>query len=146
MNYAEAANEYYGPDHEDVLGGQVVSPYEVLKLLRKRAGIEPGDDGMYGIKQNMTYDEMKEAIRLERHIELAFEGHRFFDVRRWMIADKTDNQMMHGFEITRDANGNETGRVVAVRQHTFRQAMYFFPIPYKETVKSDDLLQNPYYE
>ena len=146
LNYAEAANEYYGPDHEDVLGGQVVSPYEVLKLLRKRAGIEPGDDGMYGIKQNMTYDEMKEAIRLERRIELAFEGHRFFDVRRWMIADKTDNQMMHGFEITRDANGNETGRVVAVRQHTFRQAMYFFPIPYKETVKSDDLLQNPYYE
>lgn len=96
-----------------------------MKLLRKRAGIEPGDDGMYGIKQNMTYDEMKEAIRLERRIELAFEGHRFFDVRRWMIADKTDNQMMHGFEITRDANGNETGRVVAVRQHTFRQAMYF---------------------
>ncbi len=33
-----------------------------------------------------------------------------------------------------------------VRKHTFREAMYFFPIPYKETVKSDDLLQNPYYE
>ena len=40
----------------------------------------------------------------------------------------------------------EKGEKVKVRKHTFREAMYFFPIPYKETVKSDDLLQNPYYE
>ena len=36
-----------------------------------------GDDGMYGLKKNMSYEEMQEAIRLERRIELAFEGHRF---------------------------------------------------------------------
>ncbi len=111
-----------------LLGGQVVSPYEVLKLLRKRAGIEPGDDGMYGIKQNMTYDEMKEAIRLERRIELAFEGHRFFDVRRWMIADKTDNQMMHGFEITKRCKWQrDRGELLLFDSILFRQAMYFFP-------------------
>lgn len=144
LNYAEAVNEYYGPDHEDVLGGRTISPYEVLKVLRERAGIEAGEDGMYGVKKNMTYVEMQEAIRLERRIELAFEGHRFFDVRRWMIAKETENKQMHGFKITRGVG--ETGRVVPVRQHTFRDAMYFFPIPYKETVKSDELLQNPYYE
>lgn len=44
---------------------------------------------------------MKDAIRLERRIELAFEGHRFFDVRRWMIAEDTENMQMHGFEITK---------------------------------------------
>ena len=146
LNYAEAANEYYGPDHEDILDGHVVSPYEVLKTLRERAGIEPGDDGMYGLKKNMSYEEMQEAIRLERRIELAFEGHRFFDVRRWMIAETTQNQQMYGYKITRSTNGVEKGEKVPVRKHTFREAMYFFPIPYKETVKSEDLLQNPYYE
>ena len=115
-------------------------------MLRERAGIEPGDDGMYGLKKNMSYEEMQEAIRLERRIELAFEGHRFFDVRRWMIAETTQNQQMYGYKITRSTNGVEKGEKVPVRKHTFREAMYFFPIPYKETVKSEDLLQNPYYE
>lgn len=146
LNYAEAVNEYYGPDHEDVLGGRTISPYEVLKVLRERAGIDAGEDGMYGVKKNMSFEEMQEAIRLERRIELAFEGHRFFDIRRWMIAKQTENKPMHGFEITRSVNGIEKGGVIKVRTHTFRDAMYLFPIPYKETVKSDELLQNPYYE
>ena len=81
----------------------------------------------------------------ERSKELVGEGHRFFDVRRWMIAEDTDNRMMHGFEITRNGE-RKTGRIIDTRQHTFRKAMYFYPIPYKETVKSPDLLQNPYYE
>lgn len=89
---------------------------------------------------------MQEAIRLERRIELAFEGHRFFDVLS--LDDCRDNRESteHGYKITRSTNGIEKGEKVKVRKHTFREAMYFFPIPYKETVKSDDLLQNPYYE
>ncbi len=146
LNYAEAVNEYYGPTHEDVLGDNKISPYEVLKLIRERAGIEAGEDGMYGLKENMDRNEMSEAIRLERRLELAFEGHRFFDVRRWMIVEDTDNKMMQGYEITKDVNGVRTGRVIDVRRHIFRKAMYFYPIPYKETVKSKKLLQNPYYE
>ena len=148
LNYAEAANEYYGPNHKEILDGHVVSPYEVLRTLRERAGIDPGSDGRYGLKEGIEsdYEKMQEAIRLERRIELAFEGHRFFDVRRWMIAETTENQQMHGYKITRSTNGIEKGEKVKVRKHTFREAMYFFPIPYKETVKSDDLLQNPYYE
>lgn len=147
LNYAEAANEYYqDPNHAENLGGVSLTPYDVLKQIRRRAGIEAGDDGMYGLKPNMTYQEMQEAIRLERRLELAFEGHRFFDVRRWMIADQTDNKQMHGFEITRAEDGTKTGKEVVVRTHTFRKAMYFYPIPYKETVKTDDLYQNPYYE
>lgn len=145
LNYAEAANEYYGPDHKDVFGDQEISPYIVLRKIRECAGIQPGENGKYGIEDNMSQEEMTEAIRLERRLDLAFEGHRFFDVRRWMIADDTENRMMHGFEITKDGD-NKTGKVINARQHTFRKAMYFYPIPYKETVKSPDLLQNPYYE
>jgi hypothetical protein len=145
LNYAEAVNEYYGPDYTETLGGKEISPYTILKAIRSRAGIEAGDDGMYGLKAGMSQDEMREAIRLERKIELAFEGKRFFDVRRWMIADQTESQTMHGLEITKSNSGTETSRIIAVRTHVFRKAMYFWPIPYQETVKSKSLIQNPYY-
>ena len=145
LNYAEAVNEYYGPDYTEVLGTEEVGPYYVLKLLRERAGIEAGEDGMYGLKQGMGYEEMQEAIRLERRIELALEGHRFFDVRRWMIAPQTDNATLHGYEITKKLDGSVSGRVITVRQHVFRPAMYFWPIPYNEVNRSEDLLQNPGY-
>ncbi|MDR1121921.1 MAG: RagB/SusD family nutrient uptake outer membrane protein [Dysgonamonadaceae bacterium] len=135
LNYAEAANEWSGPSDEI---------YSALKLIRERAGIEPGDDEMYGLKANMTYDEMKEAIRVERRIELAFEGHRFFDVRRWMIAPQTEAQAMTGMEI-RLVNGVKKYTPFNVRQHIWRPAMYFWPLPYKEISKSPDLIQNPYY-
>ena len=145
LNYAEAVNEYYGPDHKDILGDQEISPYIVLRKIRECAGIQPGKDGKYGIEDNMSQDAMTKAIRLERRLDLAFEGHRFFDVRRWMIAEDTENRMMHAFEITKNGD-QKTGRIINARQHIFRKAMYFYPIPYKETVKSPDLLQNPYYE
>lgn len=146
LNYAEATNEYYGPDHVDQVGEQTISPMAVLRLLRERAGIEAGADGNYGLGANMDQNEMREAIRLERRIELSCEGHRFFDVRRWLIADQTENAMMHGFEITHKTDGTFTGRVIDVRQHVFRKAMYFWPIPYNEVMRSADLLQNPYYD
>lgn len=146
LNYAEAVNEYYGPDYSETVGEEQISPMEVLRMLRDRAGIEPGADGNYGLDGNMDQAAMREAIRLERRIELACEGHRFFDVRRWKIADVTENAMAHGLEITRKIDGSLTWRVVDVRQHVFRKAMYFWPIPYNEVMRSADLLQNPYYD
>ncbi len=152
LSYAESANEWRGPDFSETLAdGNTYGPLEVLKLLRRRAGILPGADGMFGLKAGMSQEEMREAIRLERRIELAFEGFRFFDVRRWMIAEQTENQPMHGMEITRVVN-EETGAITyvprefVVRNHVFRKAMYFWPIPYAEIVKTPDLVQNPYYD
>lgn len=142
LNYAEAANEYYGPDHSD----SYTSIYNVLKAIRSRAGIEPGEDRMYGIPENITQDEMREFIRGERRLELAFEGHRFFDVRRWKIAETTDNKMMHGLEITVNQDGSKSWREFDVAKHTFRPAMYFWPIPYDEIIKSGSLVQNPFYQ
>jgi hypothetical protein len=135
LNYAEAANEWSGPSPEI---------YSALKEIRERAGIDPGNDEMYGLKPGMTYEEMQEAIRAERRIELAFEGHRFFDVRRWMIAPQTDSQIMTGMEV-RMVGEKKTYTRFNVRQHIWRPAMYFWPIPYKETSKSPNLVQNPYY-
>ena len=145
LNYAEAANEYYGPDFSETLGSVELGPYEVLKLIRRRAGIEAGADGMYGLKPGMSKEEMREAIRSERRLELAFEGFRFFDVRRWMIAEQTENAEMHGLEVNQEGY-TLSCKPFVVRRHVFRPAMYFWPLPYSEIVKSPDLKQNPYYE
>ena len=136
LNYAEARNEFSGPSDE---------VYLVLTSLRDRAGIEPGDDNMYGLKANMTQAEMREAIRFERRIELAFEGHRFWDVRRWMIAEVTDNQQMTGMAPTLQTNGTKTYPRFNVYKHIFHKQMYLWPFPDSEVAKAPLLKQNPYY-
>jgi len=65
--------------------------YTQLAEIRKRAGIEPGADGLYGLKAKMTRAEMFETILRERQIELAFEGKRFWDLRRWKLFESTLN-------------------------------------------------------
>jgi hypothetical protein len=138
LNYAEAATEWNAPANppDEV--------YEALKLIRDRAGIWAGANNMYGLEENMTADEMREVIRNERRIELAFEGLRFFDVRRWMIAPQTDSKMMTGMEVQLKG-GIKTYTRFNVRQHVWRPAMYFWPIPYKEVSKAPDMKQNPFY-
>lgn len=65
--------------------------YTELKAIRTRAGIEAGADGLYGLKANMTRAEMFKAILDERLIEFAFEGKRYWDLRRWKLFESTLN-------------------------------------------------------
>jgi hypothetical protein len=136
LNAAEAVNENEGPTTEI---------YTWLKDIRSRAGITPGANGMYGLKANMNKDEMREAVRHERRVELAFEEHRFWDIRRWKIAPVTENAETHGMEITRAANGSFSYRTIVIRKHVFTDAMYFWPIAQSELTKSPALKQNPGY-
>ena len=57
--------------------------YTQLKAIRARAGIEAGTNGLYGLKAGMSRAEMFDAILYERQIEFAFEGKRFWDLRRY---------------------------------------------------------------
>lgn len=136
LNAAEATNEYAGPTAE---------VYDWLKMIRNRAGIMTGENGLYGLKAGMTKAEMREAIWHERRVELAFEEHRFWDIRRWKIAPQTENAETHGMEITRAANGSFSYRVIPVRKHVFTEAMYFWPVPQSELTKSPALKQTPGY-
>ncbi len=129
LNFAEAANEYAANPTQEV--------YDAVELVRKRAGLMP-----YELPDDLTKDQMREAIRAERRVELAFEGHRFWDVRRWKIAMQTENKQMNGMEITRSGSG-VTYRIFPVRKHNFREAMYLWAIPQGETAKSPELKQNP---
>jgi len=167
LNYCEAANELKvangsGYDVSSVSIGNRNEPmdvsgttnvdvrvYQMLMWLRRRAGINGGNDDSnpeaFGLKQTMTALEMREFIRNERRIELAVEGHRFFDVRRWKIAEETENQPMYGMEVRLASDGTRIYTKFLVRTRSFRNAMYFWPIPYRETIKSPSIVQNPGY-
>jgi hypothetical protein len=136
LNAAEATNESEGATQE---------VYNWLIDIRSRAGIAAGSNGLYGLKPNMLKDEMREVVRHERRVELAFEEHRFWDIRRWKIAPTVENAETHGMEITRAANGSFSYRVVVLRKHVFTDAMYFWPIPQSELTTTASLKQNPGY-
>ncbi len=79
----------------------------ILKEIRKRAGIEAGADGKYGIVAT-TREKIREAILAERNIEFCFEGHSFWDLRRLRMLDRLDGKTKHGVEaIALNADGTE---------------------------------------
>lgn len=137
LNYAEAVNET----------GETGEAFDQLKLLRRRAGIIAGADGNYGLKPNMEKDEMRAAIQNERRVELAIEEHRYWDVRRWKIAENVSNKPLHGMRITRI--GTTVPAVynyekVIIRTPVFvAPKWYLWPIPQGEVNKTAELLQNP---
>ena len=137
LNYAEAINEV----------GQPELAYEKLKELRIRAGIDVGTDGRYGIKAGMSKDEMRVFIQNERRIELAFEDHRWHDMRRWKIAMAVSNGYNKAMKITATGtapNFSYTYQVVNTeRLHVFRPEMYLLPIPNDDIRKMPAMVQNP---
>jgi len=131
LNYAEALNEY-DPGNPDIL--------TYLNLIRERAGIPQYGTGPDALPVPASQEEMREKIRAERRIELAYEGHRWFDIRRWKIAPQVMGQM-HGMDVNRD--GNDFYKRVVASTHLFRPAYYWFPISQYEMDRSRLFVQNP---
>jgi len=135
LDYAEATNEVAGPT-SDV--------YNVLYAIRQRAGINPGQDATYGIKQGMTQDEMRSAIRREDRLEFAFEEHRTWDLKRWKTAATVLNAPLKGMDIQQASSGQLYYNIVPVLTPVFRDPqMYLYPIPYSEILKNPNMQQNP---
>lgn len=134
LNYAEAM--YHIGDEN--------TAREYVNLIRKRAR-----NGNENILPDITLsnDELLNAIYHERKIELAFEEHRFYDVRRWKIAEMTDNIQLHGIKIIKNANGSKSYSIVEVDNRSFiTPNHYLFPIPNDEIRKNNLLEQNPGYD
>ena len=131
LNYAEAANEAFGPTNN---GGHGYSAYDVIKAIRKRAGLGIGGEDPYleSIKDNK--DKMRELIRNERRLELCFEGFRFWDLRRWKA---NLNETAKGVDIN-DYDVN----YIDVEHRNYKDYIYYGPIPYSETLKYSNLKQN----
>lgn len=131
LNYAEALNEV----------GRVEDAVTQIKLLRARAGITAGTDTRYGIKVGITQAEMRTLVRNERRIELSFEEHRFWDVRRWKTAATDFAGPLYGMNIIKSGT-NFTYNKVQVGTMQFENKLYHMPIPYDEIVKNQALIQN----
>jgi hypothetical protein len=139
LNYAEAVNEAYGPD--GVAPNASLTARQAVNMVRSRAGINMPP--VTAVDRN----SMRAAIIYERQVELAFEEHRFYDVRRWKIAEVTENMPARGVIITKNANGtfSYTGKI-ALDGRKFETKHYWLPIPRSEIQASNNQLeQNPGY-
>jgi len=123
---AEAANEIDGPNHQ--VNG--ISARDVIAAIRNRAGITQPDNYLVSIT---TKDAMRELIRNERRIELSFEGHRFWDLRRWGV---NLNEAAKGYFF----NGSTYQELSSVEIRNFPSN--YMPIPNSEIVKFSELEQN----
>lgn len=142
LMFAEAANEAYGPGVA-TLGA---SAYDLMIRIRRRAGIDAdlvasGNQDPYMVAQrDAGKDAFRTFIRNERRLELAFEGHRFWDVRRW---NEPLNRTIRGVQIVRDAtSGVLTFSYRDVENHTFQDYMRYIPVPYNQTLTMSNLKQN----
>lgn len=136
LNFAEAANEAYGPTGK---GNHAYSAYDVVKAIRSRAkvGVNNGDAYLESIKGDK--DKMRELIRNERRLELCFENIRFWDLRRWKAEL---NETATGMSIDKSTDGTLEFNKLDVENRNYADYMYYGPIPYEETRKWSNLEQN----
>ena len=132
LDYAEAANEAWGPKNG---GANGFSAYDVIKAIRQRAGLSGNDVYLETCAGDKA--KMRELIRNERRIELCFEGFRFWDLRRWKVDLSKLNETVKGMQIQ-----NNQYKVVDVETRNYSDYMYYGPVPYSEMLKFDALIQN----
>ena len=130
LNAAEAINEYYGP----------ADAYQYINAIRTRAGLPELESGL-------SQDQMRDKIKHERRIELAFEVHRFFDVRRWLNGPETQGVPIHSMNIWEGEHMQDPAfyKRIKVEDRVFEAPKhYFFPVEQKEIDKHEkrELVQN----
>lgn len=136
LNYAEASLE----------AGDVGEATWALDRVRRRSGMPP-------IAASLAGSSLREEYRNERRVELAFEEHRYFDARRWMIAPQVFGENARGIDITvragnlhdRSTYHDYSYRVIDVQQRRWEDKMYFMPIHRDEMNRNSLLVQNPGY-
>lgn len=132
LNLAEALNEYEGPTSK---------VYDALRPVRDRAGMPDFPAGL-------SQDQMRERIKKERDLELCFEDHRLWDIRRWMDAEKDGVMKGNFYKETIYRNGGfgldmDCDYVIEVFEvRSFNRNMYLHPIIESE-VNKGYLTQNP---
>lgn len=135
LNYAEAMLNYTGSAYETAPGLSTTAA-AAINTVRTRAG-QPN------IAEGLSFEAFKSKYENERFVELAFEGHRFYDVRRWMEAEKYF-KTIRGMKITKDAtDGTLKFETTTVQNRLWDDKMYLFPLAQSEILKSGALEQNP---
>jgi len=143
LNYAEALNES-NPGHIDIL--------KYLNLIRERGGIPQYGTGPLALPIPSSQEEVRQAIRQERRVELNNEGIRYRDIRRWKIGEQTINGNFYGMNFSgtekddNDANPKAFFKRSVYQKRLFSEKNYWFPIPQAEIDKNKNLVQNPFWD
>lgn len=135
LNYAEAVAHYTGSVEIPLPGDKSpLTARQAVDIIRARVDMPALRDEVRDM------DIFWKRYKNERMVELAFEGHRFWDVRRWKEGEVLKEITL--MKITRNTNGTFNYRR-EVRQRSWDNKMYLFPIPHSELVKNQNLDQNP---
>lgn len=129
LNYAEAQNESAGPD---------ASVYSAVNQVRARSG-QPG------LPAGLTKDAMRAMLQNERRVELTFEEHRFFDIRRWKLGSTYFKEAIRKVQIIKQANGTLTYSYPKWEDRDYKDFQNVMPIPQSEIDKNKKLVQNTGY-
>ena len=134
LTYAEAmVNAFDDPNYTD--NTYKYSAMWAINEVRANAGMPAIVD--------TNKESFINRLQNEWRVEFAFEDHRFWDVRRWKIADTTQREL-YGVKIQKDANGNLKFYKNLYETRKWRDAMYLYPIPQDELFKNTNLNpQNP---
>jgi len=126
LNYAEACQEL----------GEDAEAQKTISLIRARVGLPA---------VTTTGANLRESVRHERRVELMFEGQRFFDIRRWMIAPQAMSNAT-GIDIRYGLGQKKpVYSVIKVQDRAWKNQSYFMPIKLEEMNKNKLLIQNPLY-
>jgi len=139
--YAEAINEVEGPD-----GAHSADMFAKLDAIRKRAGIpgvkEAWDDYSDTRGKYSTQSGMREIIHRERGIELAFEGERFWDIRRWKTASSEYAKNVYGWDVSNVGVADKYYKKTLIKETSFTVKDYFWPFSTKILENNPKLVQN----
>ncbi|WP_114781864.1 RagB/SusD family nutrient uptake outer membrane protein [Botryobacter ruber] len=137
LMYSEALNEVNGYSTETT---------EWINRVRERAGVPSVEEAwdQYSIQPGYykSKENLREIIQQERAIELMFEGHRAWDLRRWKKAHQALNQPVRGWDILQE-NATAFYRPVLLYNQRFTMNQYLWPIKLEEMQKNTNLVQNP---
>ncbi len=135
--YAEALNEVGGPDEE---------VYKWINLVRERAGLKTVEESWEVYSTNPTKYKtqagLREIIRRERLIELAFEGQRYWDLRRWKECVTELNKPITGWDVAQE-DASSYYRIKVLFNQRFATHDYLWPINENELLGNKNLGQSP---
>jgi starch-binding outer membrane protein, SusD/RagB family len=141
LNYAEAMNEAYGPDNNN---GYAKTARQAMNEVRARSAMPA-----VSLAISSSIDGFRTAVKHERRIELAFEGHRYWDLLRWKDAETVLNQPIIGVRVTKVSSNPNVWtyqKVTAATRRFNPAANYLYPFTRTEIVNSNGaLVQNPGY-
>jgi hypothetical protein len=139
LNYAEAMNEAYGADNNN---GYTLTARQAINQVRARSTMPA-----INVATTTSKDDFRVAVKHERRIELAFEGHRYWDLLRWKDAETVLNQPIVGVKVTKVSTNVWTYQKANVATRKFDSAKnYYYPFSRTEIVNSNGaLVQNPGY-